>query len=292
MCVIGWQAAMATTAFAATQQLQGLIALNAPSYVIQGWHTTLFAVAITAFAILWNTVFVRKLPLLEGIGLTLHVFGFFSFVVVLWVMGPRSDAKTVWTNFQDNSGWGSKGVATLVGILGPIVTLIGSDSSCHLSEELKDAAWVLPRAMVATALVNYALGFIMTVTIMSTLGDDIPGLLTTPLGQPWIQVLLNATESRVGTSILTAVLCLLLLFCAINQITTSSRQLFAFARDKGLPFSDFLARVRHIPSTRRRLLLTTLLGPSGLGRPCQRSHDNATFHDPVMSYYHRLDHCL
>lgn len=283
---------MATTAFATTQQLQGLIALNQPSYVIQGWHSTLFAIAITAFAILWNTVFVRKLPLLEGIGLTLHVFGFFAFIVVLWVMGPRSDTKTVWTNFEDNSGWGSKGVATLVGILGPIVTLIGSDSSCHLSEELKDAAWVLPRAMVATAFVNYALGFIMTVTIMSTLGDDIPGLLTTPLGQPWIQVLLNATESQVGTSILTAVLCLLLLFCAINQITTSSRQLFAFARDKGLPFSDFLARVGHIPSTRCCLRLTNWLGPSGLGRPRQRSHDNAIFHDPIMSYHHRFDHCL
>jgi choline transport protein len=239
---------MATTAFATTQQLQGLIVLNSPSYVIKGWHSTLLAVAITAFAILWNTVFVRKLPLIEGIGLTLHVFGFFAFVIVLWVMGPRSDTETVWTRFEDNSGWGNRGVATLVGILGPIVTLIGSDSSCHLSEELKDAAWALPRAMVATALVNYSLGFIMTVTVMSTLGSDVSALLTTPLGQPWIQVLLSATESTVGTSIMTAVLCLLLLFCAVNQITTSSRQLFAFARDKGLPFSTFLAQVRHKPS--------------------------------------------
>lgn len=234
---------MATTSFAATQQLQGLIALNSPSYIIKGWHSTLFTVAITAFAILWNTLFVRKLPLVEGIGLILHVLGFFAFVIVLWVTGPRSDSKTVWTKFEDNTGWGNQGLATLVGILGPVVTLIGSDSSCHLSEELKDAAWVLPRAMVATALVNYALGFIMTFTVMSVLGNDIPTLLSTPFGQPWIQVLLNATESKVATSIMTAVLCLLLLFCSINQITTSSRQLFAFARDKGLPFSEFLGYV-------------------------------------------------
>jgi choline transport protein len=244
MCVIGWQAAMATTAFATTQQLQGLIALNVPSYVIKGWHTTLFSIAITTFAIVWNTVFVRQLPLIEGLGLTLHVFGFFSFVVVLWVMGPRSDPKTVWTTFQDNSGWGNVGLSTLVGILGPIVTLIGSDSSCHLSEELRDAAWVLPRAMVATAIVNYSLGFVMTVTIMSTLGSDVSAILGTTYGQPWIQVLLNATESKVGTSVMTAVLCVLLLFCSVNQITTSSRQLFAFARDQGLPFSEFLAHVR------------------------------------------------
>jgi amino acid transporter len=212
---------------------------------MKGWHSTLFSISITAFAIVWNTVFVRKLPLIEGLGLTLHVFGFFAFVVVLWVMGPRSDSKTVWTKFEDNSGWGNVGLSTLVGILGPIVTLIGSDSSCHLSEELRDAAWVLPRAMVATAIVNYTLGFIMTITIMSTLGDDVSAILTTRFGQPWIQVLFNATESRAGTSIMTAVLCILLLFCSVNQITTSSRQLFAFARDQGLPFSGFLAYVRH-----------------------------------------------
>jgi amino acid transporter len=244
MCVVGWQAAMATTALATTSQLQGLIALIMPSYTIKGWHSTLFSISITMLAIVWNTVFVRKLPVIEGIGLTVHVFGFFAFVVVLWVMAPRADPKTVWTDFQDTSGWGSVGLSTLVGILGPVVTLIGSDSSCHLSEELRDAAWVLPRAMVATALVNYALGFVMTVTIMSTLGDDLSAILGTRLSQPWIQVLLNATESRTWTSVMTAVLCLLFFFCSVNQITTSSRQLFAFARDKGLPFSSFLAHVR------------------------------------------------
>jgi choline transport protein len=97
--------------------------------------------------------------------------------------------------------------------------------------------------MVATALVNYSLGFIRTVTVISTLGSDVSELLITPLGQPWIQVLLNATESTLGTSTMIAVLCLLLLFCAVNQIATSSRQLFEFAREKGLPFSNFLAQV-------------------------------------------------
>jgi choline transport protein len=243
LCAVGWQAAMATTAYATTQQLQGLIALNVPSYAIKGWHGTLFCIAITMFAIVWNTIFIRKLPLLEGVGMVLHVFGFVGFLTVLWVMAPRSDPKTVWTQFEDSSGWGSKGVAALVGILGPIVTLIGSDSSCHLSEELKDAAYILPRAMVATAVVNYSMGFIMTVTILSTLGPDLDSVLGTRFGQPWIQVVLNATGSLAGTSVMTAVVCVLLLFCSINQVTTSSRQLFAFARDNGLPFSSFLAKV-------------------------------------------------
>lgn len=244
MCVIGWQAAMATVALATTQQLQGLIALNMPSYMAQGWHGTLFSIAMTLFAIIFNTVFVSKLPVVEVIGLILHVSAFVAIVVILWVMAPHSDPETVWTDFEDNSGWGSLGLSTLVGILGPIVTLIGSDSSCHLAEELRDASWVLPRSMLASALVNYGLGFVMTVTIMSNLGSDVSAVLSTKFGQPWIQVLYNATGSKAGTSVVIAVVWVLLLFCCVNQVTTTSRQLFAFARDKGVPFSPFLAYVR------------------------------------------------
>lgn len=241
--VIGWQAAMASLAYACAQQFEGLIALNVDTYIIQGWHGTLLSIGIVMFAIVWNTVLVRKLPLLEGVIVILHVFGFFAFLVVLWVMGSKSDAKTVWTDFEDNGNWGSVGLSCLVGMTGPVITLIGADSACHLSEELKDAAYVLPRSMVATAIVNYIMGWLMTITIMSTLGD-ITSILSTPTGQPYIQVVLNATQSRVGTSILTATVAVILLFAAVNLVTTSSRQLFAFARDRGLPFSKTLAYVR------------------------------------------------
>ncbi|KAJ4354472.1 uncharacterized protein N0V89_006209 [Didymosphaeria variabile] len=243
MCAIGWQCAMGTTALAATQQLQGLIALNVPNYIIRPWHSTLFCIAVMVFAIIWNTLVTKKLPLVEGIVIVLYVVGFLSFVVVLWVMAPHTNTKDVWTKFEDNSGWGNVGLSTLVGLLGPVVTLIGSDSSCHLSEETVDAAWVLPRAMVATATLNYTIGFIMAVTVMSSLGDDVSAILATTYGQPWIQIMFNATGSRAATSVMVTVVCVLLLFCSSYGIMTVSRQLFALARDKGLPFSDWLAYI-------------------------------------------------
>lgn len=242
--VIGWQAAMASTAYAVALQLQGLVALNVSDYTIKGWQSTLLCIAVALFAILWNTVLIRTLPLMEGVVMILHVFGFISFVVVLWVLGPRSDPHAVFTEFQDNGGWGSIGLSCLVGMTGPVITLIGADAACHLSEELKDASWALPRSMVATATLNYSLGFIMTITIMSTLGN-VEEILVTPTGQPYIQVLFNATQSRKGTSIMAAVVAILLLFAAVNLATTVSRQLFAFARDQGLPGSRWLA---HIPA--------------------------------------------
>jgi choline transport protein len=240
---MGWQVGMTGTAFAVAQQFEGLIALNMPSYVIKGWHGTLLSIAVTLCSILWNTILVRRLPLLEGIGLVFHFFGFIAFLVVLWVMGPRGDTKAVWTQFEDPSGWGSSGLATLVGIFAPILTLGGADLAVHLAEEVKDAAYTAPRAMVATAAVNYSLAFIMTVTVFSTLGDDPMALLATPIGQPWIQSVLNATESKAATNVMVSVVCLLLLFCTVNQVTCSSRQLWSFARDKGLPCSEWLAHV-------------------------------------------------
>lgn len=117
--------------------------------------------------------------------------------------------------------------------------------------------------MVATALVNYSLGFVMTITFMSTIGD-ISSILATRTGQPYIQIVLNATNSNVAATVLTVVMCILLFFCSVNQVTTSSRQLFAFARDRGLPFSPFLSYVRpgwDIPlnAVTLTMIFTTLL---------------------------------
>lgn len=233
---------MVVVAYAAAQQFEALIVLANPDFVIKGWHGALLTIAVACFAIFFNTVLVRKLPLIEGIIIVLHIFGFFTVIIVLWVLGPRSDPTSVLTQFEDNAGWGNLGLACLVGILGPIVTLIGSDSSCHLSEELKDAAWILPRAMVATAVCNYIMGFVMTITLMFTIGD-VSVALASPTGQPYVAVLLTATNSLGATVTLTVVVAILMVFCAVNQVTTSSRQLFAFARDGGLPFSPFLGHV-------------------------------------------------
>ncbi|KAK1820251.1 hypothetical protein LTR12_005257 [Friedmanniomyces endolithicus] len=156
-------------------------------------------------------------------------------------MAPRGDSSVL-TTFTTN-GWSSAGVACLVGISAPIGDLIGADSSVHLSEELKNAAWILPRAMVATAVMNYLLGFVTIITLVFCLGD-LNNAINSATGQPYVQVLLNATQSTGATIALTVVMLILLISCAVNTATTSSRQLWSFARDGGPPFSAWLSRVR------------------------------------------------
>jgi choline transport protein len=90
---------------------------------------------------------------------------------------------------------------------------------------------------------NAILGFLMGVTLIFTLGD-IDSILATPTFQPFIQVFFNATQSYAATNAMTAVVIILLVSCCISEVATASRQIWSFARDRGLPASDWLSQVR------------------------------------------------
>ncbi|MCJ1405363.1 hypothetical protein MMC11_008590 [Xylographa trunciseda] len=102
---------------------------------------------------------------------------------------------------------------------------------------------VIPAAMMWAIGINGILGFVMLLTFCFTLGD-IDSILTTNLGFPFIQVFFNSTESYTGTTILVVIVLVTITSSAISTIGTASRQLWSFARDNGLPFSPFFARVQ------------------------------------------------
>lgn len=54
----------------------------------------------------------------------------------------------------------------------------------------------------------------------------------------------NVTQSKGGALALTFIVWLLIMFGTINSVTTASRQLWSFARDRGVPWSVFLSRVQ------------------------------------------------
>ncbi|PLB48531.1 amino acid transporter [Aspergillus steynii IBT 23096] len=242
LCAMGWQCAIVSITFLAGTIIQGLIVLNNENYDFQRWHGTMLVIAITLFSILFNTFLAKKLPFVEVIILILHVCGLFAIMIPLWVLGPRRSAKQVFTEFNDGGEWGSNGVATLVGFSTTITSLIGYDCAVHMSEEIKDASETLPKAMITSVLINAASGFLMLVTVCFTLGD-IDEILASPTGFPFIQVFYNATESLPGTNTMTAILVLTLTASSITEVATASRQLWSFARDRGLPFSGFFSYV-------------------------------------------------
>ncbi|PSK37445.1 Choline transport protein [Elsinoe australis] len=243
LCTLGWQVGLASVCYASALQIQALIAVWDENYALPGWQAALIAIAFNAAAIFFNTVLVKHLPVFEASMLIVFALGFIAYVVVFWTLSPLNDATFVFTSIQDNNGWGNTGLAVLVGILTPISSLTSADSSCHLAEELKDASRVLPRAMIATQAVNFAAAFVMLISFLFAL-TNVEDALNSPTGVPYIAVLLNTTGSKSATTGLVFILILMLFCCAVNLVTTSSRQCFAFARDNGLPFSQYLAHVQ------------------------------------------------
>ena len=142
--------------------INGLVILNNPSYEAKAWESTLIIWAVLTFCLLFNTFFASKLPLLEGIVLVLHLLGFFAILIPLWVLADRGNTREVFTTFSNGGGWSSQGLSCLVGMLSPVFSFIGPDSATHMSEELRDASRTLPLAMIWTAVVNGAMGFVMS----------------------------------------------------------------------------------------------------------------------------------
>jgi len=171
LCVLGWQVNTSSGSYLVATQIQGIIALNDANYVAQPWHATLMIIAVAAVAILFNTFFAKKLPLIEGIILIIHVFGFFGILIPLWALSPRQSAQAVFTEFTNAYAWPSQGVACLVGIIGPMYSLIGPDSAVHMAEEIKDASRVLPLGMMWTLILNGVTGFVMVITFAFCIGD-------------------------------------------------------------------------------------------------------------------------
>ncbi|KAI4239889.1 MAG: hypothetical protein L6R40_005441 [Gallowayella cf. fulva] len=242
LCVLGWQAGSAAGCYLAGTEIQGLIVLNHPGYTPQRWHGTLLAIALVLVSLFINTVLAKVLPTIQATILALHVLGFIAILIPLWVLSPHAPADKVFREFNDGGNWRNMGLASLVGILSPVVSLIGPDAAVHISEEVRNASKTIPRIMLATAIGNGTLGFVMLVTFCFCIGD-LEQVLETPTGYPFIQVFYNATNSTGGATTMVCIMVILTQFCAVTNMTTASRQLFSFARDRGTPFHAFFRKV-------------------------------------------------
>ncbi|KAK5943161.1 hypothetical protein PMZ80_004167 [Knufia obscura] len=177
----------------------------------------------------------------QGVILVLHFAGWLAIVVPLWVLGPRTPHAGVWNTFVD-AGWGNTGLACMVGFITSAGAFAGGDAAAHMAEELKNAPKILPRAMLCTVVGNGIMGFITLVTFLYTMGD-VDAALASPTKFPIIEVFRNATNSNGGATDLTSILVVLGIAGSLTNVAGASRQMFAFARDKGLPAHRWVSRV-------------------------------------------------
>ena len=114
---------------------------------------------------------------------------------------------------------------------------------------MKNASREAPKAIIMSVYVGAVTGFIFLISVCFCIGD-ITTTASTPTGVPLIQIFHDSTSSVVGTCCLSSLIVVIVIFCANALLAEGSRSLFAFARDRGLPFSSVFATVdqkRQVP---------------------------------------------
>jgi amino acid transporter len=75
-----------------------------------------------------------------------------------------------------------------------------------------------------------------------TIGDLSTSLVSVT-GYPFIDLFYNATKSKAAATVMTVIVVINFTASGIAVMATASRQIWAFARSKGLPFSTWFAPV-------------------------------------------------
>ncbi|KAL5332543.1 amino acid/polyamine transporter I [Aspergillus crustosus] len=256
--VFSWSALVCIAPFFIGTQIEGMIVLAYPEYEPQGWRITLLMWAVVILPIMVN-IFVRQvLATIEIVAGLMHVL-FLPIIVGIVVRDAlRSADSFVWGTFNSGlSGWGDKGVVFSIGLLGVITPLSGVDGIIHMAEEVKNARVAIPRSMVWGTLINGLMAFGYAVGILYFMGNYAEALMT-PTGYPIIEIAYQATGSKTATFLLMAAGMLPGWIAFFNGLASVTRLTWAFARDNGLPFSDFFVKVdRRVMIPLRALFLVT-----------------------------------
>ncbi|MBK8615954.1 MAG: amino acid permease [Anaerolineales bacterium] len=227
---------------------------------VSGWgatqQTIFLVIALGSQAIL-NHYFINittKLTDLSGyviLGLTVVL------IVTLFAFSSVPlDFTRLWT-FQNVTGDAGGGVvpfrtenvafAFLLGLSYVCYTITGFDASAHTSEETQDAQVNVPKGMWTAVFWSWVFGLVAVAAYVLTMPDLKEAAA---LGWGSFFYMWSASRMPYALSLFLAVgMVLVNYICALAGLTSTSRMMYAFARDGGLPASGALAKVSTVYRT-------------------------------------------
>ena len=181
--------------------------------------------------------------LFNSISVGWHVIGVAVIIAVLvFVPDNHASADFVFTERINNSGFSNGGMYWLfvlpIGGLLTMYTITGYDASAHVSEETKNASVEAPKGVWRSVAYSAIIGYLVLLAITFAASDPEAGaggaipIFTTAMGSGWAELVILI--SVVGQ-----------LFCGMACVTSCSRMMFAFSRDKAVPGHAVLTRLNH-----------------------------------------------
>lgn len=163
-------------------------------------------------------------------------------ITVLATSSPKQNAKFVFANFVNNTGWESNTIAFIVGLINPNWSFACLDSATHLAEEVPKPERNIPFAIMGTVAIGFITAFTYSISMFFSM-TDLDQLVNTPTLVPILELYYQATGSRAGATFMVFLICFTGLGCQVACHTWQARLCWSFARDRGLPGSHLWAQV-------------------------------------------------
>ncbi|KAJ5504996.1 Amino acid/polyamine transporter I [Penicillium fimorum] len=240
--VAGWIALVATNSLLSSQLIVGCISVFHESYVPERWHQFLIYIGLTVGSFVINAFMNSILPVIYRGAFMWSIGGFVIVsITCLACASPNyNSAYFVFCDFVNTTGW-PDGVAWMLGLLQGGLGVTAFDAVAHMIEEVPNADIEGPKIMVTCVGIGVFTGSIFLIVLLFVAGNM--KTVATSAAGPLLQILIDATKSNVGGTCLLMLPLVCLVFAIVSVMTTSSRMIFAFARDGGLPASRFFAKV-------------------------------------------------
>lgn len=163
-----------------------------------------------------------------------------ALIVLLLIFAPSHDFTRLWTftNYSGEAGGNvfpqSDNMIYLFALclLLPIYTITGYDASAHTSEETVQASRSVPKAIVQSVVISSLAGWVLLSAIVIAIPD-----LAVGASQGWSVFFATMTAIMPGwlVNILYLLILIAQLLCGLATVTSTSRMIYAFSRDGGLP---------------------------------------------------------
>ena len=217
--------------FAAANFIQALITLQRPSYNPTPQGTLAIFGAILFVHAVANTFAVRAVAAMNKVAVVWLGVGILVIVGYLALAPHHTTTSFALGHFVNTTGFRWSWYAAGIGLLLPMGTFTGFDASPHLSEETTGAALAAPRGIVRAIVYCLTIGFVLVVALAFAMTHYDTQAAA---GNPSVQILLDA-GSVTGAKLMLVVIIGAMLFCGLANLTSNSRQIFAFSRDGAIP---------------------------------------------------------
>jgi amino acid transporter len=111
--------------------------------------------------------------------------------------------------------------------------ITGFDASAHLSEETQNASKSAPVGVITSIAVSFAFGWFYMLCLLFSI-QDFDNTVSSPYGQPVIQIFVDVF-GKDGAVVAMSLVMICVWHCGLFSLTSNSRMMFAFSRDRALP---------------------------------------------------------